>query len=306
MEKALKTNTPISFQELIARLQRYWSMNGCILVQPIDIEVGAGTSHPMCLLNTIGPEPTALAYTQSSRRPSDGRYGRSTTRLQHYYQLQVIIKPTPKDIQDIYIKSVESLNIDLRYNDLRFVDDNWENPTLATWGIGWEVWLNGMEVTQLTYFQHVGGLAANPVTTEITYGLERLAMHIQGVNNIYAITWSNGLFGYVSYGELFLKDELEHSIYSFEYTSLSLLFSLFELHIKETQKLLKHTNLLLGVAYEYVLKAVHIFNLLDARNTLASTERKTHIMCIRSLVKDISKRYYSYRKTIGFPKRGLI
>lgn len=307
MEKSSNKNkNTIPFQELISRLQCFWTKVGCMLIQPIDIEVGAGTSHPMCFLNSIGPEPTAIAYIQPSRRPSDGRFGKPTNRLQHYYQFQVAIKPAPKDIQDIYIKSIESLDIDLRYNDLRFVDDNWENPTLATWGIGWEVWLNGLEVTQLTYFQQVGGLISKPVTTEITYGLERLAMHIQEVNNIYAISWSAGLFGYVSYGEMFLKSEIDHSIYSFEYSDLKLLFSLFEIHMKEVQKLLRFTKVLLGSAYEFVLKAVHIFNLLDARNALSTTERKSHIMCIRSLVKEIAKKYYIYRKSIGFPKRGII
>lgn len=290
-----------TFQGLILTLQDYWVHQGCTLLQSLDMEVGAGTSHPATCLRAIGPEPIATAYVQASRRPTDGRYGENPNRLQHYYQFQVIIKPSPRDIQELYLGSLKELGIDLSVHDIRFVEDNWENPTLGAWGLGWEVWLNGMEVTQFTYFQQVGCLDCKPVTGEITYGLERLGMHIQGIDSVYDLVWSDGLHGIITYGDMFYQNEVEQSTYNFAHTDIDFLFFSFEQYEKDTQSLLALEKPLPLPAYECVLKACHTFNLLESRKVISVTERQCYILRIRNLTKSVAKAYYASRKKLGFP-----
>lgn len=272
-----------TFQGLILQLQDFWSRQGCVIVQPLDLEVGAGTFHPMTFLRAVGPEPMSSAYVQPCRRPTDGRYGENPNRLQHYYQFQVMLKPSPLNIQQLYLDSLNELGIDTLIHDIRFVEDNWESPTLGAWGLGWEVWLNGMEVTQFTYFQQVGGLECSPVTGEITYGLERLAMYIQNVDSIYDLVWTDGPRGKVLYGDVFHQNEVEQSAYNFEHADVEALFKTFDQCEKDSQKLMSH-NLPLP-AYEQVMKASHAFNLLDARHAISVTERQRYILRVRALSK---------------------
>ncbi|MDC0127020.1 glycine--tRNA ligase subunit alpha [Methylophilaceae bacterium] len=285
----------LTFQEIIFNLQEYWSKNGCAIIQPYDMEVGAGTSHTATFLRSIGPEPWKAAYVQPSRRPKDGRYGENPNRLQHYYQFQVALKPSPENIVDLYMKSLENLGFDLKKNDVRLVEDNWENPTLGAWGLGWEVWLNGMEVTQFTYFQQVGGIACKPITGEITYGLERIAMYIQDVDSIYNIKWTKDL----KYGDVFLQNEIEQSAYNFEHSDSKFLLTAFTSHEKQAVYLVKN-NLALP-AYEQVLKAAHTFNLLDARGVISVTERADYIGRIRTISRLVANSYLESRKKLGFP-----
>ncbi len=285
----------LTFQEIIFNLQEYWSNNGCAIIQPYDMEVGAGTSHTATFLRSIGPEPWKAAYVQPSRRPKDGRYGKNPNRLQHYYQFQVALKPSPENIVDLYMKSLENLGFDLKNNDVRLVEDNWENPTLGAWGLGWEVWLNGMEVTQFTYFQQVGGIACKPITGEITYGLERLAMYIQNVDSIYDIQWTKDL----KYGDVFLQNEIEQSAYNFEHSDSEFLLTAFSSHEKQAGYLVEN-NLALP-AYEQVLKAAHTFNLLDARGVISVTERADYIGRIRVISRLVANSYLESRKKLGFP-----
>lgn len=290
-----------TFQGLIFTLQDYWSRQGCVIAQPFDLEVGAGTSHPMTFLRAIGPEPHRCAYVQPSRRPTDGRYGENPNRLQHYYQFQVVLKPSPENIQELYLNSLKELGFDPTVHDIRFVEDNWENPTLGAWGLGWEIWLNGMEVSQFTYFQQVGGLECFPVTGEITYGLERLAMYIQGVNSIYDLVWTHGTHGDVTYGDIFHQNEVEQSTYNFEYADVEFLFKLFDQNEKECNYLINLENKLPLPAYERILKAAHAFNLLDARHAISVTERQRYILRIRTLSKMVAEAYYAAREQLGFP-----
>jgi glycyl-tRNA synthetase alpha chain len=295
------TNTPdvSTFQGLIFALQHYWAEQGCVILQPLDMEVGAGTFHPATFLRAIGPEPWSTAYVQPSRRPTDGRYGENPNRLQHYYQFQVIFKPSPLNIQELYLGSLRMLGIDPLEHDIRFVEDNWESPTLGAWGLGWEVWLNGMEVTQFTYFQQVGGLDCRPVTGEITYGLERIAMYLQGVESVYDLVWTNGPNGPVSYGDVFHQNEVEQSTYNFEHADVEYLFGLFDQCEKESTKLIE-AGLPLP-AYEQVLKGSHTFNLLDARKAISVTERQRYILRVRTLARAVAQAYYEVRENLGFP-----
>ena len=288
-----------TFQGLILQLQDYWSRQGCVIVQPLDLEVGAGTFHPMTFLRSIGPEPISSAYVQPCRRPTDGRYGENPNRLQHYYQFQVMLKPSPKNIQELYLNSLKELGIDPLVHDIRFVEDNWESPTLGAWGLGWEIWLNGMEITQFTYFQQVGGLECTPVTGEITYGLERLAMYIQNVDSIYDLVWADGPMGTVTYGDVFHQNEVEQSTYNFEHADVDALFKQFDQCEKDSQKLIE-ANLPLP-AYEQVMKASHAFNLLDARHAISVTERQRYILRVRTLSKAVAQSYYAKREELGFP-----
>jgi glycyl-tRNA synthetase alpha chain len=293
------SNTPKTFQELIFALQQFWAAKGCVVLQPLDMEVGAGTFHPATFLRAIGPESWNAAYVQPCRRPTDGRYGENPNRLQHYYQFQVVLKPSPGDIQSLYLESLESLGIDMSIHDIRFVEDNWESPTLGAWGLGWEVWLNGMEVTQFTYFQQVGGLECHPVSGEITYGIERIAMYLQGVDSIYDIVWANGPSGVVTYGDVFKQNEIEMSAYNFEHADTDKLFSYFDDCEKQSVKLIE-LNLPLP-AYEQVLKASHCFNLLDARKAISVTERQRFILKVRALARAVAMSYFESRKGMGFP-----
>jgi glycyl-tRNA synthetase alpha chain len=293
---------PPTFQELIQKLQKYWAMQGAVIMQPIDIEVGAGTFHPASFLRSIGPEPWSTAFVQPCRRPTDGRYGDNPNRVQHYYQFQVILKPAPENIQDLYLNSLCYIGIDPLVEDIRFVEDNWESPTLGAWGLGWEVWQNGMEVTQFTYFQQVGGLECKPVTGEITYGLERLAMHIQGVNNIYDILWAESSAGKVTYGDLFLQNEVEMSRYNFGHANTEVLFKQFDACEAACNHLI--VSALPLPAYEQVLKASHTFNLLDARNAISVSERQNYILRIRNLAYVVANNYYETRKQLNFPLLG--
>ncbi|MDQ2927553.1 MAG: glycine--tRNA ligase subunit alpha [Pseudomonadota bacterium] len=285
----------LSFQQIILRLQTYWSERGCALLQPYDMEVGAGTSHTATFLRALGPEPWKAAYVQPSRRPKDGRYGQNPNRLQHYYQYQVVLKPAPADILDLYLGSLEALGFDLRVNDVRFVEDDWENPTLGAWGLGWEVWLNGMEVTQFTYFQQVGGIDCKPITGEITYGLERLAMYLQDVDNVYKLQWTDGL----TYADVYHQNDVEQSTYNFEHSDVEFLLTAFAAHEREA-KLLMDLHLALP-AYEQVLKAVHTFNLLDARGAISVTERAAYIGRTRNLARSVAQSYLQSRARHGFP-----
>ncbi len=296
----------ITFQDAILRLQDYWNRQGCALLQPIDLEVGAGTSHTATFLRAIGPEPWRAAYVQPSRRPKDGRYGENPNRMQHYYQYQVVLKPSPPDILERYLGSLEALGFDLHRNDVRFVEDDWENPTLGAWGLGWEVWMNGMEITQFTYFQQVGGLECRPITGEITYGLERLAMYLQGCENVFDLVWATwherGVERKLTYGDVFHQNEVEQSTYNFEQSDPAKLLGLFELYEGEAQRLMA-VQLALP-AYEMVLKAGHAFNLLDARGAISVTERAAYIGRIRNLARAVAQRYYESRERLGFPMLG--
>jgi len=288
-----------SFQGLIALLQDFWGSQGCVLMQPVDLEVGAGTFHTASFLGAIGPEPWRAAYVQPSRRPTDGRYGENPNRVQRHHQFQVILKPSPLNIQDLYLESLKVLGVDPLVDDIRFVEDNWESPTLGAWGLGWEVWLNGMEVTQFTYFQQMGGLECKPVTGEITYGLERLSMALQGIDNIYDLIWCKGPQGVITYGDVYKQTEIEMSKYNFEEAPVENLFKNFAFYEKESERLCE-----LGLplpAYEMVLKASHTFNLLDARHALSVTERQHHILKIRRLAKTVAENYYQSREALGFP-----
>ncbi|MGB9330358.1 MAG: glycine--tRNA ligase subunit alpha [Steroidobacteraceae bacterium] len=292
---------PRTFQDLIFALQLYWAEQGCVILQPYDMEVGAGTFHTGTFLRAVGPEPWRAAYVQPSRRPTDGRYGENPFRLQHYYQYQVVIKPSPLEILDLYLGSLAALGLDPLVHDVRFVEDNWESPTLGAWGLGWEVWLNGMEVTQFTYFQQVGGLDCRPVTGEITYGLERLAMYLQGVESIYDILWSEGPAGRITYGDVFHQNEVEQSAYNFEHADVATLLKEFEDHERICKKLLEAKLAL--PAYEQVLKASHTFNLLDARRAISVTERQRYILKVRALASAVARTYYESREALGFPLR---
>ena len=268
-------------------------------MQPLDMEVGAGTFHPATFLRAIGPESWNTAYVQPCRRPTDGRYGENPNRLQHYYQFQVLLKPSPKNIQELYLESLRSIGIDMAIHDIRFVEDNWESPTLGAWGLGWEVWLNGMEVTQFTYFQQVGGLECYPVSGEITYGIERIAMYLQGVDSIYDIVWTEGPDGIVTYGDIFKQNEVEMSAFNFEHADTETLFRNFDDCEKQCQSLIE--NKLALPAYEQVLKASHYFNLLDARNAISVTERQRFILRVRTLARSVAEAYFESRKELGFP-----
>jgi glycyl-tRNA synthetase alpha chain len=290
----------LTFQQIILKLQSYWDAQGCALLQPYDMEVGAGTSHTATFLRALGPEPWKAAYVQPSRRPKDGRYGENPNRLQHYYQYQVVLKPAPANILELYLGSLEALGFDLKKNDIRFVEDDWENPTLGAWGLGWEVWLNGMEVTQFTYFQQVGGIDCRPITGEITYGLERLAMYLQGVDNVYNLTWTEGADGTrLTYGDVYKQNEIEQSTYNFEHSDADFLFTAFAAHEKQAKHLIE-VQLALP-AYEQVLKAAHSFNLLDARGAISVTERAAYIGRIRNLARAVAQSYFESRERLGFP-----
>ena len=292
-----------TFQQVILALQNYWDAQGCALLQPYDMEVGAGTSHTATFLRALGPEPWRAAYVQPSRRPKDGRYGENPNRMQHYYQYQVVLKPAPPDILDLYLGSLTALGLDLSRNDVRFVEDDWENPTLGAWGLGWEVWLNGMEITQFTYFQQVGGLDCNPITGEITYGLERLAMYLQGKENVFDLVWAStredGVERTLTYGDVYHQNEVEQSRYNFEESNASRLSELFAFFESEAKRLLDARLPLPG--YEMILKAAHTFNLLDARGAISVTERAAYIGRIRALSRQVAQTYVDSREALGFP-----
>jgi glycyl-tRNA synthetase alpha chain len=296
---SIPANKSSTFQGLILALQEYWAAQGCVILQPLDLEVGAGTFHPSTFLRAIGPEPWNAAYVQPSRRPTDGRYGENPNRLQHYYQFQVLMKPSPENIQALYLGSLQFLGLDLLEHDVRFVEDNWNSPTLGAWGLGWEVWLNGMEVTQFTYFQQVGGLECRPVSGEITYGLERIAMYLQGKQSVYDLVWTEGPQGVVSYGDVYHQNEVEMSTFNFEHANIDFLFSCFDTYEQESRKLIA-TGLPLP-AYEMVLKASHTFNLLDARRAISVTERQRYILRVRELSRAVAEAYYARREHLGFP-----
>ncbi|MGC9163577.1 MAG: glycine--tRNA ligase subunit alpha [Thiomonas sp.] len=292
-----------TFQDLILTLQAYWAEQGCAVLQPYDMEVGAGTSHTATFLRAIGPEPWRAAYVQPSRRPKDGRYGDNPNRLQHYYQFQVVLKPAPGNILELYLGSLQALGFDLKTNDIRFVEDDWENPTLGAWGLGWEVWLNGMEVTQFTYFQQVGGIDCKPLTGEITYGLERLAMYLQGVQSVYDLVWTEtevaGRKALLKYGDVFHQNEVEQSAYNFEHSDVEFLLHAFAAHEKQARALMAARLAL--PAYEQVLKCAHSFNLLDARGAISVTERAAYIGRIRNLARGVAQEYLDSRARLGFP-----
>ena len=288
-----------TFQGLILALQNYWAEQGCVILQPYDMEMGAGTFHTATFLRALGPETWNAAYVQPSRRPKDGRYGENPNRLQHYYQFQVVLKPNPDNIQQLYLDSLKAIGIDTLVHDIRFVEDNWESPTLGAWGLGWEVWLNGMEVTQFTYFQQVGGIECYPVTGEITYGLERLAMYLQGVDSVYDLVWTKGQFGTVTYGDVFHQNEVEQSTSNFEYANVEKMFELFDFYEAEATRLIEAELPL--PAYEQVIKASHCFNLLDARGAISVTERQRYILRVRTLARSIAQSYVAARAKLGFP-----
>jgi len=283
------------FQDAILGLQKFWAQNGCILVQPYDMEVGAGTFHPATLLKALGPEPWRVAYVQPSRRPTDGRYGENPNRLQHYYQFQVILKPSPPDIQQMYLKSLKVLGIDPLAHDIRFVEDDWESPTLGAAGLGWEVWLDGMEITQFTYFQMAGSIAVHPVSVEVTYGLERICMYLQGVDNVFDIEWNNC----IKYRDVHHQQEVEQSTYNFEVADVDMLLQFFNMYENESGRCIK-AGLVLP-AYEYCLKCSHAFNLLDARGAISVTQRTGYIARIRNLARACAEGYVAQREALGFP-----
>ena len=293
----------LTFQQIIFKLQNFWAAQGCVVLQPFDMEVGAGTSHPATCLRALGPEPWFAAYVQPSRRPKDGRYGNNPNRLQHYYQFQVALKPAPANIQELYLDSLKELGISPLEHDIRFVEDDWENPTLGAWGLGWEVWLNGMEVTQFTYFQQVGGIDCAPVLGEITYGIERLAMYLQGVENVYDLVWAHTPDGQtVTYGDVYHQNEVEQSTYNFEYANVDLLLQNFNNFEAEARRLLEIENAsLILPAYEQVLKAGHTFNMLDARGAISVTERATYIGRIRNLSRIVAQKFVESREALGYP-----
>ncbi len=285
----------LTFQNLILNLQQFWGEQGCVLLQPYDMEMGAGTFHTATFLRALGPEPWKAAFVQPSRRPKDGRYGENPNRLQHYYQFQVVLKPSPDNIQDLYLDSLRSLGIDPTRHDIRFVEDDWESPSLGAWGLGWEVWLNGMEVTQFTYFQEVGGLACKPVLGEITYGLERLAMYLQGVENVYDLVWTPG----VSYGDVYHQNEVEQSRYNFELADVTWLLRQFDDFEREASRLMDAGLALPG--FEMVMKCSHTFNVLDARGAISVTERAAYIARVRVLSRKVARSYHDAREALGFP-----
>ncbi len=291
----------MNFQDVILTLQNFWGRHGCTLLQPYDMEVGAGTFHTATFLRALGPEPWRAAYVQPSRRPKDGRYGNNPNRLQHYYQYQVALKPSPDNIQDLYLDSLRELGIDPRENDIRFVEDDWESPTLGAWGLGWEVWLNGMEVTQFTYFQEVGSLICKPVLGEITYGLERLTMYLQGKDNVYDLVWVDGPDGPITYGDVYHQNEVEQSTYNFEQSNVTMLFEHFTAYEREAKRLIEAGLALPG--YEMVMKCSHTFNLLDARGAISVTERAAYIGRVRTLARLVAQAYYDSREALGFPMR---
>jgi len=298
MTKTVAT-PPRTFQDLILSLQRYWADRGCVIIQPYDMEMGAGTFHTATFLRALGPEPWSAAYVQPSRRPTDGRYGDNPFRLQHYYQYQVVIKPSPSDIIDLYLGSLRAVGVDPLVHDVRLVEDNWESPTLGAWGLGWEVWLNGMEITQFTYFQQVGGLDCRPVMGEITYGLERLAMYLQGVESVFDVVWTDGPLGRVTYGDVYHQNEVEQSRYNFELADVDELFRHFDAHERDCQRLLEASLPL--PAYEQMLKTSHTFNLLDARKAISVTERQRYILRVRALARGVAEAYHASREALGFP-----
>jgi len=283
------------FQDVILKLQEFWGKKGCLIYQPYDIEVGAGTFNPATFLRCLGPEPWNVAYVEPSRRPTDGRYGENPNRLQHYYQFQVILKPSPDDIQEIYLESLKYLGINLLKHDIRFVEDDWESPTLGAWGLGWEVWLDGMEITQFTYFQQAGGIDLKPVSGEITYGLERIAMYLQGVDSVFDLRWNEN----ITYGDVYHRNEVEGSKYNFEIADTDMLFKLFDMYEKECKRTAE--NDLPLPAYDYCLKCSHTFNLLDARNAISVTERTGYIARVRNLAKLCAEKYLKIRQELGFP-----
>jgi glycyl-tRNA synthetase alpha chain len=283
------------FQDIILSLQNYWSSKGCALHQPYDIEVGAGTFNPCTFFRVLGPEPYSAAYVEPSRRPTDGRYGENPNRLQHYYQFQVILKPSPEDVQNLYLESLTSLGVDPLQHDIRFVEDDWESPTLGAWGLGWEVWLNGMEITQFTYFQQVGGIDLKPVTAELTYGLERIAMYLQDVDNVYDLKWNKNIL----YGDVHLETEKQFSRYNFEVSGKERLFQWFDMYEAEAKDLLAQELIL--PAYDYTLKCSHAFNLLDARGAISVTERTGFIGRVRNLARSCAEGYVQQREAMEFP-----
>lgn len=285
----------MTFQELILALQRFYAEQGCVIQQPYDVEVGAGTMNPATFLRVLGPEPWNVAYVESTRRPADGRYGENPNRLQHYYQYQVIMKPSPDNIQEIYLDSLRSLGIDPLRHDIRFVEDDWESPTLGAWGLGWEVWLDGLEITQFTYFQQAGGIDLKPVSAELTYGIERIAMFLQGVDSVYDLTWVKG----VTYGDIHHKSEVEWSVHNFEEADVALQFQLFDQYEREGLRLIEKGLVL--PAYDYCLKSSHTFNLLDARGAIGVTERTSFIGRVRNLARRCAEAYLKQREEVGFP-----
>ena len=295
----VSATSPDTFQELIFQLQQFWSAQGCVIAQPYDMEMGAGTFHPSTFLRAIGPEPWRAAYVQPSRRPTDGRYGDNPNRLQHYFQFQVILKPSPDDIQQLYLDSLAALGIDSLVHDIRFVEDNWESPTLGAWGLGWEVWLNGMEITQFTYFQQVGGLDCRPVSGEITYGLERIAMYLQGVDSVYDLIWTRTPDTTTTYGDVYHQNEVEMSAFNFEHANTDALFNWFDECEKAAQYLIEQRLAL--PAYEQMVKASHTFNLLDARHAISVTERQRYILRVRALARAVAEAYFETREALGFP-----
>jgi glycyl-tRNA synthetase alpha chain len=285
----------MTFQELLMTLERFWAERGCVIQQPYDIEVGAGTFNPATLLRVLGPEPWNVAYVEPSRRPTDGRYGENPNRLQHYYQYQVILKPSPKDIQEQYLDSLKALGLDPLDHDIRFVEDDWESPTLGAWGLGWEVWLDGMEITQFTYFQQAGSIDLSPVSVELTYGPERIAMYIQGVESVYDLEWTKG----ITYGDVHHRGEVEHSVYNFEQADVNMLFTLFDMYEAECQRIIGHKLVL--PAYDYCLKCSHAFNLLNARGAISVAERSSLIGRVRHLARLCAEGYLKQREEMGFP-----
>lgn len=285
----------MNFQDIIFELDRYWADQGCIIQQPYDMEVGAGTFHPATLLRALGPEPWKAAYPQPSRRPTDGRYGDNPNRLQHYYQYQVVIKPSPLNVQELYLESLKRFGLNLMEHDVRFVEDDWESPTLGAWGLGWEIWLDGMEITQFTYFQQAGSIDLHPVTAEITYGLERIAMYLQGVDSVYDIAWNDE----ISYGEIFHQAEVEFSTFNFEEADVEKMIGFFNSYEAEAEKLIGKDLVL--PAYDYCLKCSHVFNLLDARKAISVAERTRYIGRIRNIVRNVAESYVSQREKMGFP-----
>jgi len=285
----------MTFQELLMTLERFWAERGCVIQQPYDIEVGAGTFNPATLLRVLGPEPWNVAYVEPSRRPTDGRYGENPNRLQHYYQYQVILKPSPINIQDLYLDSLRTLGLDPLDHDIRFVEDDWESPTLGAWGLGWEVWLDGMEITQFTYFQQAGSIDLNPVSVELTYGPERIAMYIQGVSSVYDLEWTKG----IKYGDVHHRGEVEHSTYNFELADVDMLFRLFDMYEAEALRIIGHHLVL--PAYDYCLKCSHAFNLLNARGAISVAERSSLIGRVRQLARLCAEGYLKQREEMGFP-----
>jgi glycyl-tRNA synthetase alpha chain len=285
----------MNFQELIMALQKFWVDHGCLLQQPYGMEVGAGTFNPATFLRVLGPEPWKVAYVEPSRRPTDGRYGENPNRLQHYYQFQVILKPSPLEVQDIYLASLKAFGVEPLEHDIRFVEDDWESPTLGAWGLGWEVWLDGMEITQFTYFQQAGGLDLKPISVEITYGMERIAMYLQGIDNVYDLEWTPG----IRYGDVHHRSEVEFSIYNFEEADVPMLFQLFDMFEKESTRL--NAKGLVLPAYDYCLKCSHTFNILEARGAISVTERTQYIARVRNLARLSAEGYYKQRQSMGFP-----